>query len=283
MSRSPLIQPSIRDVIEARAPHYFSRRPGARFNRGRIATGGSAGAPAYSPLDEGTGVLWIDPHDPTTYTIDGSNNFTDLKNKVSGVSLTIASDPNLNATAINGQPGITLDTTDWFIGSEAAVLAAGTNAAPRTVITVVSGSVDDFRTYFGWGRSDAASANRFVFLVNVTGNGRWACYGENNGSVTTGLHEDTVDMSTGAAILIWTFDGTNFTFEVNNVARTLTDSTFTPGTLTPNRYTYGVGPWSLLQQAWGASLGDHLVYASVLDAAARTRVYNYLSTKYGGI
>ncbi len=260
----------------------FSRRPDVRLNRGRVQSkpGTPAAPPSYSPADEGGLVLWVDPHDASTYTIDGSNNFTDLKNKVTGVSLTITSDPNLDPVAINGVPGIALDSTDWFTGSEAAVLAVGTNGAPWTVFTVLSGSGDFTRTYFGWGNSGAASANRFVLLTSGTGTGRWGAYGENSSSATTVFAEDTAAFDANPHILCWRYDGSNLSLIVDNVARTLSATAFAPGTLTPNRYALGVGPWSTLQQPWTAALGDHLVYNSVLSAAAITRVAQYLGAKY---
>ena len=87
-------------------------------------------------------VFWLDPHDPATYTLDGSNNITAISNKATAVALTVTSDPNRGSAVINGVPAVTYDSTDWLLTTEAAVVAAGQDQLDVTIFCVVSGSAD---------------------------------------------------------------------------------------------------------------------------------------------
>jgi len=105
----------------------MSRRPGARFNRGRIATTAPAAAAPTTPLTILGSLAWWVRADLGITTGTGVSAWADQSgNGVNFTQGTGASQPTLVAGAINGQPAVQFDGVDDRMNATLARVAPGT-------------------------------------------------------------------------------------------------------------------------------------------------------------
>ncbi len=130
-----LVQPSIQDVIDASACHYYSRRSGARHNRGRGTNGGGGLVNVGTPLTSVGGapvvLMWL-RSDLGTVTgaswTDNSGNAVDAAQATGASQPTVAVDPVLGVPVVTGD-GVahhmtfTLDRPVPGPGTETTVIA----------------------------------------------------------------------------------------------------------------------------------------------------------------
>lgn len=251
----------------------FSRRPGHRFNRGRIAT-----ASAFSPADIPGLVAWFDMQDSGSYTVT-SGAVSSIKNKASGVFWTEAGStqrPTYNATGINGLPCMDFDgVNDRIISTEAAVVSALSVANSYTLLYVAifdTLSRDD--SLFAAGNS-ATSLGIRSWGQDTTGAGRW--------SVTTltdgGASVKSISVASsvpGAHVHCWDASPTQVTRQLNNWTEDPLNSAHAPGATTSNRVALGCRPRSTPTLFFDGKKGELLLYSSRLPTTDKTRLFNYL-------
>lgn len=236
---------------------------------------------AYSPLDEGGMVYWADFHDAATYTLSGgsSGNFTALVNKASAVALTVRSDPEYNATGINGVPCATLDSGDWFTCEESGVYSVASGPAESHTFTLfVVGSTPlvaaETRRLCGWG-VHASTVGRIG--IGQSSDGVWFASDVGAGSA---LLSGVVNDSAAHVHEFYASDAV-FSYRLDGAELTLTGDGAYGGTYTPSQFDLGRWPQSTsFSVSWQGNVGDCLIYNSVLSSEARGRVRAYLGTKY---
>jgi len=105
----------------------FSRRPGQRFNRGRIATAAPAAAAPVTPLTILGSLAWWVRADLGITIGTGVSAWADQSgNAVNFTQGTGASQPTLVASAINGKPAVQFDGVDDRMNATFARVAPGT-------------------------------------------------------------------------------------------------------------------------------------------------------------
>ena len=297
----------------------FARHRAPRMNRGRIAVSGAplvinvsqafvvdsvasalgiinvtqqfivaceATASAYTPLAEASPILNFDLLDAASY-VQAANLCTAITNKVSSVVwLPGVTNCPYEAAGYNGHPCLhPLAITDRIVSTEAAVLAALTGACNATIYYVA--------------KPDAISQNGALFSVaqiaGTAGQRRWGTISTGNGRYNssgradnaTGLTAATTaqDYSTAGNVVTWVMSGTTLSCFANNVATSLAGTTIDPtigGTtsVTPTRAGIFAVPDNSADTPWIGRFCELWIFAAVHDAAAQTRVYNYLSTRW---
>ena len=282
----------------------MSRRPGARFNRGRIAT--VAAPPAlvgaqgfdveivaskldplaadtgfavnivagldggFSPEDVAGGVVWIDMQDPSAYTAGA--NVSAVVNKFSSVSWTEAtSQPTFSATGINGYPCMDFNGVgNKILHAEAAVLAASANQLDYYVAMIVDADdLDAVEVIFGTGISTHASAGSKRWGTNTTGAGRWTAIGTNDAAV--GTVADTAGSTVSDPVLFEAYSETQVTgIRINGAAVNMAagGAVGTPtayGALTSDRGAIGCKPSSTLVSFFDGRVGEILQYGLISE------------------
>jgi len=105
----------------------FSRRPGARFNRGRVAVQSSPATPPTTPLTILGSLAWWYRADLGITLGTGVSAWADQSgNGVNLAQATGAAQPAFIASAINGQPAVRADGVDDVLSATWARAAPGT-------------------------------------------------------------------------------------------------------------------------------------------------------------
>lgn len=252
------------------------------------ALGNTSGG-TYTPASEGGALIHFDMLDPTAYTLNGgSTGVTQIKNKISNVQWLFnqGADCPYEAAGINGHPCLhpTL-VTHASISTEAAVVSAldcPNTAKPYTLIYVaLPDSTTTGVATFGVGNSGVSSASTRVW-------GQRAAQTQYEYAQTTpatvGSGRTTAGtVSASLNYLAWVSPGTTLTCYLNNSALAITESTagavnpaYTPGT-GPNRAALFCRPDIAPDSPAIQRFGELWLFDKALDAAALTRVYNYLT------
>lgn len=246
----------------------------------------TAGAgPGYVPTDEGSAVAWFDPQDASSLTIVGAT-VTAIKNKISNVSWAAASSVPYEATGLNGKACLhPTSISHYFLSTESAVVNAldcPTTAKPYTIVYVEKpASATVGGVVVGAGNSGVASASTRTWGRRLT----ISQYEYQQTAPATATNvRSTGAVSTALSICAWHSPGVGQKMKLNNGAddpgNTTVTPAYTPGTGI-NRVALFCRPDSIPDSSIGDSqVGDIWIFNTELDAAALTRVYNYLLAKW---
>jgi hypothetical protein len=248
-----------------------------------VVTGGYS---AYSPLAEGNLQVWIDMLDAGSKTISGAT-LTAYKNRVTGVDLTPGTPVPYEATGWNGKPCIHPTLIGHApIATEAAVISAfdcpNPGAKPFTVIWYASADLaTGSGNIFALGNSAVqSSSTRYWGLRPGVAQYEYACTAPAAGTTAA---RTGVPASGVKTIISWDSLGVGVNFRENNgtavVPAGVPDPQYSTG-VGPDRYSIGGRPDSTPDGPWVGLIAEVLVFSAQLDAAALTRVYNYLVAKW---
>lgn len=236
---------------------------------------------SYTPLAEGGAVVWFDMQDAGSYTEVGGIAVTALVNKVSGVTWTpgVTSCP-YEATGLASKPCLhPLAITDRMISTESAVLTALTSGVTGTIYYVVQpDAISQSGAVFAAAQIAGTNGQRRFGNIN-TGNGRYSSTLRNDAGAAV-TNTTAQDYSTSRTVVCWTFDATTISCFANNVATSLAAAACAPGTLTPTRVGLFSVPDNSADTPFIGRFGELWLFNSVHDAAAQTRVYNYLAGRW---
>lgn len=243
-----------------------------------IAAGEGAGS--YSPLDEPSPVAWFDMLDPAAFS-EVAGVITSVTNKVSSVAWNTGTLPTYSATGLNSKPAMVFNgSTQAILSSEAAVVAALTDAAPLTVYAVVHATSDDATSgFFGSGNTGTTTSNSKRFGTSTNGNGRWRYTTVN--SAAGGVNSDAgSDIVAAPHILaFFTDDGIHCNLEEDDIL-VINNTSHNPGDNNPNRCAIGCRPAATPDGFFTGAIGELLVFGASHDAGARQRIYDYLAAAW---
>ena len=234
----------------------------------------------YTPADEGDARLAVDMNDASTLTESGGV-ITALTNKLTAAALTPVGSPAYQATGLNSLPTMDLNgTTQYFLGSEAAVVAAGVDAAPRTVMMVCAvDTVDRLESFFAWANSGISSNQSFTVGASNALTGRSNVVSRSDAAVVV-TPTGSLQIDITAHVYSFVFSGTAIESWID-AAADLASTAMAPGTSTPNRYAIGARPDIGPDNFFDGQLSEIWVFSKALSTAARVRVQNYLKAKWG--
>jgi len=237
----------------------------------------------YSPVSEGNLLSWVDFQDLATYTVV-STDITALSDKVAGVTWTSTDGTcPYDATGINGHPCAKPAVIgDRFNTTNAALVAAmDTTAAakPYTWFSVVlATSLDVLEYIMGWANSTTNTDDMRGFGQGTASTGRWAQHIVNGATAVVSSTAAT-DIAT-AHVLCWHGNVTH-NFQLDNAAAAPAAAVQSVVGITPDRVALFGRPRLTPDNPATSRIGENLFYGAELDAAAVTRVANYLKTKWG--
>lgn len=235
----------------------------------------STGAASFTPASISGLTLWYDLQDVTKYTLV-SGNVSQLTDKsASGNNATQGTAGSrwvYGATALNSLPAMTSD------GTKTMTLGASAYASIPATIFVVgvntssAGAVSG--TVFG---TVAAGSNYMPFLAPTTGNNLELSNSTESADslVLAGITQNTpfiyaATINTGLSAVAMYLSNSAQSLSYNNIVHAYT----TAGLI--NFVVLGGSAFGFV-----GSIGEILVYNSVLGTTDRTNVYNYLHTKWG--
>jgi hypothetical protein len=235
----------------------------------------------YDPRDEGGAVLWVDMSDASSFT-EAAGVITALTNKVSGGALTPVNSPAYQASGLNSLPCIDLNgTSQYFLGTEAAVVAAGQDNTPRTYICVNAiDTVDRIEAMFAWGNSGVGTSQTWVFGQSTQLTGRTNTIPRDNAAEFVNA-VGTIAIDTTAHVYAFVVAGATAGTWIDGVAD-MADSTSvsTGGSITTNRYAIGGRPDSGPDNFFDGQKSEEWIFNKALSTAARQRVEAYLQAKW---
>lgn len=243
------------------------------------------GGGSYTPADEGGAVANIDLLTPGGY-VESGGLVTEVINLISSTSWPAASSCPFESAGVNGHPCLhPLDITDYFLSSEAAVVSVidcPTTAKPYTLFYVdLPDSDTSGGVIFGAGRVGVASASTRTWGRRV-GVSQYE-YASTSPATTVGQVRSTGAVSTSLNICAWHSPGVGQKMSLNNAAddpgNTTSDPAYIPGT-GPQRVALFCRPDSTPDTPIATRFCELWLFDTELDAAARTRVYNYLLAKW---
>lgn len=234
----------------------------------------------YDPRDEGGAVLWTDMSDPSSYT-ESAGVITARTNKVSATSLTPVGSPSYQATGLNGLPTVDYNgTSQYFLTTEAAVVAPGVNQAPSTYVCVTAiDTPDRAEVFFGWGNSGVAANGTKYFGQTITATGTTVATFIDD-SATTVVVSGTLASDTTAHVFAFRHTGAVVDSKIDNVAD-MPATALAPGALTANRASIGSRPDSVPDRFFDGQSSEEWLFNKALSDAALTRIYSYLKAKWG--
>lgn len=233
-----------------------------------------------SPLDVAGLVGWWDPKDPATITHSGGV-VTGFTSKVSGAALNPVGSPGYLAAGINGNPATDATGTSYFTSTEAAVVAPGIDAAPRSYLAVagfdVAGTAD---MLISWGNSGVSSTRTFYYGQGTVSGGRMtlACLNDAGGGPSA--LNGTIQTDTAAHVYALVFSGATAASWIDNVAD-IPSTAFAPGTLTANRLGFDARVDLNPDSFNDGRHGERLLYNRAINATERTYLSVYLKAKWG--
>ncbi len=249
------------------------------------AVGVFLGGGSYAPADEGGLVAEIDMLQPAGY-VESGGLVTSVVNLVSSTSWAAVSSCPYEATGINGHPCLhPLDISDYFTSTEAAVVSVldcpGT-AKPYTIVYVdLPDSTTTGGAVFGVGRSTVSSASTRTWGRRV-GVSQYE-YASTTPATTVGQVRSTGAVSAGLNICAWHSPGVGQKMSLNGAAddpgNTVSDPAYLSGN-GPNQLALFCRPDLTPDTPIATRFGALYVFNKELDAAAITRVYNYLLARW---
>jgi hypothetical protein len=267
----------------------FAIRLGIGHGLSMVQWGGAvtAGASDLLSVAQSLGaVLLLDAVTESARVLSGSD-VTSVVNRITGTSISATGTPQYSATSFNGGPGITFNgTTDWFIGTEAAVVAAMTNNNPYTLIKTVDCAVADAAGwFFGVGNSGQSINQWHAVGQTTTGNGRWVDRSMNDAGTNVqlitaaggGINDADTDPH-----LIELVGGDTGTLKFERVVCSINGTTHDPGTLTPNQWGWGCKPDQTPDGgAFTSSLA--LLFPTALSAGDLTTLYAAIAAHHASL
>lgn len=248
----------------------------------------NASPPVYSPGSEASPLANVDLQDASNYTLNGgSTGITQIKNKVSGVVWTCpVNNTPFEAAGINGHPCLhPIVIGDRIEFTEAAVWGqfdCANTAKPYTIYYVQKlDSTTTGTAAFGVGNTGVSSASTRVWGQRA---GIATYQYAQTAPATAATVNSVLATDTNVDVLCWHSPGVGVHLHLNNGAQdtnsnTSTDPTYTPGT-GPNRGSLFSRPDSAPDSNAIGRFGEFWIFGAEHDAAAQTRVYNFLSTKW---
>jgi hypothetical protein len=224
--------------------------------------------------------------DAASYTVSGGTSVTTFNNKVSGVAMPAASSCPYEATGLNGKPVLHPTTiAHYFLTTEAAAvgpLDCPNASKPYTIYvlekadTATGGGV-----LVGVGNSGVASASTRTWGRRV-GVSQYEYAQTAPATVLT--VRSTGAVSTNMVVSCWHSPGVGVKHSLSNAAddpnNATLDPSYVPGT-GPNRLALFCRPDSTPDTPnTGSQVGEVLLFSTEHDAAARTRVCNYLLARW---
>jgi hypothetical protein len=233
-----------------------------------------------SPLDVSGLVWWGDMNDASTYTQAGGI-VTARSNKVTAVAITPTGSPAYLATGLNSKPTVDYNgTSQYFLGTEAAVVALGVDAAAKSYLAVAAlNTVDRVDTIMAWGNSGVATNRTVTFGQTNATTGSVSMVLRNDAGTVVSIN-GTIQTDTAAHVFAFVCPGTTAATWIDNVAD-IPSTAFNPGTLTPNRFALCCRPDSVPDSFPDGQQSEDLLYNRAITATERTYLCNYLKAKWG--
>lgn len=249
------------------------------------AAGQFVGGGVWTPSTPGGLIAEIDMLNPLGY-VEAAGLVTSVKNLVSGVSWAAVSSCPYEATGINGHPCLhPVDITDYFLTTEATVLAALnclTTAKPYTLIYVdVPDSTTSGGVVFGVGNSGVASASTRTWGRRV-GVSQYE-YASTTPATTVGQVRSTGAVGASLNICAWHSPGVGQKMKLNNGAddpsNATSDPSFASGTAI-NRAALFCRPDSSPDTPIATRFGAMYLYDHELTTGDLTAAYDYLLPRW---
>ncbi len=231
------------------------------------------GGAVFSPDDIADLLMWYDPSDASTLTLEDTNRVAQLDDKAGSNNLTAA--------------GTARPTTGTqTIGSLNALAFDGTaNVLQNLAVATVSDSFDFFLVFNATGINNASdscfscdnNAGNDFQVEATSGTQFFAGFGENG--MTVGAIQSTADL-TGIDVLVnYRLDATANTCVLRVNAAADANTTYV-GTLN-NSQEVRFGTNRGVAQFLGMEMAEFLWYDRALLTAETTQVENYLTSKWG--
>lgn len=237
----------------------FSRRPGARFNRGRIPTGSSSGYPNFTALGA---AFWIDASNPASYTASGAN-LTSIKSLVSGTALsTIVGAPQIITDPRDGQAAFSfpVGAGECVMGADATYIAAvtGTNKPFCSIIVfelglpTLTACVDSVQ--------DSGNTGNGQYFLSASGN--W--YLERDAAPSGPARIATSEkVQAGLCVVVQSSsDGLTVRTSINGAAETSAAAFLSAGALSPNRVGIGIHASSAQNFPWFGTIRERAYFGA---------------------
>lgn len=224
-------------------------------------------------------MLWSDMSDPASFTESGGT-ITSRINKISSTAMTVVSSPGYLATGLNGLP--TADfLPSYFLIGEAATAAVGVDTHAYSYFCVSALNIIDSNsaTLFGFGNSGVVTNRTRRLGGSTSATGRMISTTINDAGTAVSVFGVT---QTDTTPHIYTFitPGTTIESWIDNV-EDIASTTQDPGTITVDQCAIGARPDSGPDFPIDGQSSEEWLFDWALDAAARTRVCNYLKAKWG--
>lgn len=254
---------------------------GVKLGRGTKL--GKVGVP-YTPLDEGNGRFWHDMQDAASYTT-ASGDLSSITNKVSAVTIsqaTASARAAFSATGFNSQPCADYDgSSDVFVGTESAVYEVFDDDNPYTLFYSAKHDVADKTDYvFGCGNASSATGNHRGWGGSTTGTGRWIAAANTSAAVAANVESSTANNTT-AAIFEWFHTGAAVSLSINGGGANPNAVGQSTGALSLGKFSVGVRSRGATDDGFHDGLiGEILLYAVELGSSARSRVRQYMGTRW---
>lgn len=220
---------------------------------------------------------WHTAKDVSTFTLVNTNEVTrwnDKSGKARDYSISTATNPILNATAINGRPGIIFDGTQFLTTINAFTAFTGTLLTVYLVGVMESGASNDASAWASRTATNGSASNS---------NDRCAISrsaGSNNMRTVRANLSSTVGIIPGDPFVATAlYNGANGTLYIGSTAGT-------PFTITAPfnyvRYRIGADTTAGLSRPWQGAEGEIIVYEGAAhDATQRAAVWSYLNSEWG--
>lgn len=232
---------------------------------------------AFNPLDAEGCDLWLDAFDSLVISNGAIQRWNDKSGRGNHANQ-IAGTPVYDVSSINGYPAVTLDICASMYGS---LSNSGVYASAFVVFKSQASIVLDpsfaYHPILSTGRANGTAGVTFMGNVGTTVQFQdVAILTERSGSVTP------FSVSTAGALVgdSW-YDGTVQNIGLNGTAGSPT--TVSTGNFSYVRYGLGndAGTPAMITLPWAGSLGEVLIYHTVLSTSDRQKVEGYLSWKWG--
>jgi hypothetical protein len=237
-------------------------------------------ARAAIPADVSGLVFQGDLNDPATFT-QSAGVITTFTNKVSAVAVTPVNSPAYSAVGLNSKPTIDYDGASYLVGTEAAVAAAGVNAAARSIFIVAAFDSIDVTTdaLFSWGNSGVSSTRTWWYGQSITGTGRMNVVFNNDAAASVTV-SGTIQTDTTAHVYSLISPGTTVATWIDNVAD-IPSAAFDPATNTVNRFGISARVDAGPDTGNDGRNSETLVYNRAVTTAERNYINALLKTKWG--
>lgn len=230
----------------------------------------------------GAVLLWS-AYRASNYTLSGST-VTAFTDEAGGFAYTVAGSPQYSATGLNSLPAVVFDgTDDLFSGTNAAILSALDEQAPRHFFSVARYDVDDaLGTLLGTGNTGVNNNGRIQYGLANTGAGVHRAESTNDAATTTA--RSGVDGAPDTSPHVYEFFGsTTKTMRRDGVidgassGTNLNAAAWNPGTSTATGFVIGALPTAAgYARFLDGACSYALLMPSVLNDTDATEVRNYL-------